>query len=74
MQKLMALPLLQPSHIVPAFGQLQQQQQQHGNAAIDELCRYVETTWLVNAMWSTATLSVYEHNVRTNDVRDGTVA
>jgi len=67
----MALPLLPPSHIVPAFGQLQQQQQQHGDAAIDDLCRYVETTWLVNAMWSPATLSVYEQNVRTNNDLEG---
>ena len=50
-RKLMALPLLPSSNIMPAFGQLQQQQQQHGNAAIDDLCRYVENTWLVNAMW-----------------------
>jgi len=72
----MALPLLPPSHIVPAFRQLRQQQQQkQQHAAIDDLCRYVETcTWLINAMLSPATLSVYEENVRTSNDLEGAMA
>jgi len=68
-RKVMALPLLPLTHIVPAFRELQQQQlqQQTSNPAVADVLSYVESTWLVNALWSPAMLSVYEQDIWTNN-------
>jgi len=63
----MALQLLLPRHIVPAFRQLQQLQQQDGaDAAIADLCSYVESTWLLND--EVTSDAVYQQDMHTNDL------
>ena len=61
---LLALPFLPDEHIPPAFTYLQ------GKAATDqlnELMRYVETTWINGRIWRPRTWSIYQQSVRTNN-------
>ena len=65
---LLALPFLPAEHIPPAFTYLQ------GKAATDqlnELMRYVETTWINGRIWRPRAWSIYQQSVRTNNDVEG---
>ena len=70
MRRLMALPLLPAAHVEPVFRELQQPYADDSSAVAD-LLQYMEQTWIVNSMWSPATISVFQQQVRTNNDLEG---
>ena len=67
-RSLLALPFLPPTDIVRAFDQLDQTA---NSPELQQLNRYIRSTWLDNATWCPRTCSVHQQRVRTNNDVEG---
>ena len=68
MKKLMALPYLPAEHTEPAFHKLAEKAT---TEKLQELCDYIETTWLHSSIWPVESWSVFNRSIRTNNDVEG---
>ena len=67
-RSLFALPFLPHSDIERAFAQLEQRA---NSMELQQLTRYMRTTWMDNPVWSPRTWSIFQQRVRTNNDVEG---
>ena len=65
---LMALPFLPAHDIEPAFQLLSDRAT---SPELRSLVRYLENTWMDNAVWRPRNWSIYRHSIRTNNDVEG---
>lgn len=66
--RLMALPFLPTEHVLPAFARLQQQAT---SAPLQDLCLYLQDTWMNSSTWSVAEWNCFLQPIRTNNDCEG---
>jgi len=65
---MMALPLLPPDDILTQFHRLQR----HASSTeLQDLCEYVEDTWIQSSLWPPEHWSVFQSAIRTNNDAEG---
>ncbi|KAL5018704.1 hypothetical protein ScPMuIL_004426, partial [Solemya velum] len=63
-KKLLCLPYLPPTHIIPAYNNLKETPMM---PQLDELMAYLSQTWINNPIWTVSQWSVFRQPVRTNN-------
>ena len=67
-RQLLSLPYLPDTHIARAFRYLWRHNE---DPAVDQLCQYIQQTWIASEQWPPSAWSVFRSTIRTNNDVEG---